>query len=499
MAVLLTLLLLFQGVTAAPRQTAVAGRVTVEGGGLLPRATLIVDGNMRIDLGDLGPDGSFTIQIPMGEHRLSAQARSDFYKVKSMMLGTTNLRDIPATISDILPRSLFITFEPADTNSWRSVSGHVQRSAEVAAVPHVLLLGPFTQIVEAAVRPDGSFEFTKVPPGPYTALLQPIHLYTAGAEFVVAEKNVTAVELKPPQILEIECRVVTEDGSPTATEHAVIRAEMAGGIRGLTGMMESVATDKRLALQLLIGEYQLTTVRLPAGFYVKSMTYGGTDVLRQTLRIDGASRGPINVTLARFDPKSIAGPKVGGRIRMPPAAGTPRPTIVALSALDNGGRTFETPIKADASFEFSSIPPGTYDARLIGEQIPAAIQQYRSRVVVERTDRSDLQLNAVVWAQVTGRVIVEGGGSLPKFKENSTGVQFGQDSGFTIGAEIRPDGSFEMALVRGDWQISLMNLPAPYYVKSISSLETEIYQGRFPHDASRPRTLTITIATRPTP
>jgi hypothetical protein len=500
MAIFLTLFVLLQGVTATSRQIPVAGRVTVEDGGLLPRASLIVDGDMRIDLGILEPDGSFTIRIPEGEHRLSAQVRSGPYRVKSMTFGSSDPRQLPVTISETSPRSLLITFEATGLSPWRKVSGRLQLSPDAAPVPHqVLLAGPFVQNVETTAGPDGSFEFPKVPPGQYSAFLQPINLFAAAAEFVVAEKDVTGVELKPPQVIEIAVRVLTEDGNATATESIVILAQTAREIRGLSGMVEGVATDKRLAVQLLHGEWRLTTVRLPPGFYVRSMTHGGTDLLRQALSVDGGPGGPIEMTLARFDPKSIAGVRIGGRVRMPSAEGTPRPTKVSLSAVDNGGRTFETSINADASFEFSSIPPGSYDARLIGEEIPAAIQQYRSRVVVEKNDRSDVQLTAVVWSQVTGRVIVDGGAPLPQFKENSTGVQFGQDSGFAIGDDIRPDGSFEMALVRGDYQVSLLNLPAPYYVKSISSLESEIRQGRLPHDGSRPRTLTITLGMRPVP
>jgi hypothetical protein len=459
---------------------------------------VIVDGTTTIDLGNLQPDGSFTIEIPEGEHRLDVQARSGLYKVKSITLGANDVRALPVQIASADNRPLLITFE-VTANLWRKASGRLPPLPDAAPVRRqVILGGPLIQNLQVFAGVDGSFEFPKLPPGEYIAFLQPLNLYAPSAEFVIGDKDVIGIELEPPQIIEIEGRVLTEDGSTSAEESTVIRAQTARPIRGLMGMVESVVSDKRLSLQLLNGDYRITTVRLPAGFSVRSMTYGGTDLLRQPLGVDGVARGPITITLARIDPASIVGFKIGGRVRMPAAAGTPRPSKVAFSGIDSGGQTFETPINADASFEFSAIPTGSYDARLIGPEIPAAIQQYRSRVVVENKNRSDVELTAVVWAEVKGQIIADGGAPLPKFKENSTSVQFAQDA-FTVGDEVHADGSFRMALVRGDYQVSLLNLPAPYYLKSISSFETEFRQDRFTHAASGPTTMTITLGMRPAP
>ena len=262
-------------------------------------------------------------------------------------------------------------------------------------------------------------------------------------------------------------------------------------------MVESVGDEDDLSLSLIPGAYRVATVRLPAGFAVKSMTYGSADLLSGPLQVSGKTNTRIEVVLRRIDPASISGPRLSGRVKMPPAAGTPRPTTVALSATLSGGQTFETAIAGDDSFAFPKIPPDTYDARLIGPDIPAAIQQYRKQVVVTAQDQGGVELTAVIWAPARGRVVLDGAGPLPDFRRQNLGVQFRQ-GGFAIGDAVHPDGSFEMALVKGDYQLAL-DLPEPFYIKSISSRGTDLVQGRFTHDADGPREFVITIGTRAPP
>jgi hypothetical protein len=263
------------------------------------------------------------------------------------------------------------------------------------------------------------------------------------------------------------------------------------------GMVESVMNERGISLALVAGEYRIGAVRLPAAFTVRSMTYGTTDLLNAPLRVDGPANTRIEITLRSVDPSSITGARISGSVKMPPAEGTPRPTTVALSATQSGGQTFETPILDGDIFQFSTVPPGTYDARLIGPDIPPAIQQYRKQVVVTGENQDGIELTAVIWAWVRGRIVLDGTGSLPNFRNQRLGVQFRQGS-FAIGNIVHPDGSFEMALVRGDYQLAL-DLPSSYYIKSISSRGEDLLQGRFTHDANGTREFVITLGTRTAP
>ena len=181
---------------------------------------------------------------------------------------------------------------------------------------------------------------------------------------MVDDKDVTDIELAPPEIITFKVLVSIENGSAPASKAAVIRAETAQPIRGTMGMVESVMDSDGLELALIAGEFRIKPVRLPAGFTVRSMTYGATDLLKSPLRVDGPTNTRIEVTLRSVDPASITGPRISGSVRMPAGEGTPRPTLVVFSATDSLGQTYQTPIRTDSSFEFSAIPPGTYDARL---------------------------------------------------------------------------------------------------------------------------------------
>ena len=111
-----------------------------------------------------------------------------------------------------------------------------------------------------------------------------------------------------------------------------------------------------LALALVAGEYRVTTVRLPAGFTVRSMTYGATDLLNSPLRVDGPANTRIEVTLRTCRSGVNNRSQDQGARQDAPGEGTPRPTTVAFSATQSGGQTFETPIRDDGSFQFAAGP-----------------------------------------------------------------------------------------------------------------------------------------------
>jgi hypothetical protein len=478
-----------------PNRIPVSGRITMETTVPLPRAAILVDGETQIDLGAVQPDGSFTVRLPEGEHRLLIAPSSPGYRVKSLAFGSVNVLQRPAVIKPADPQQLLIEFEAESPGAWKKVSGRLRASPD-AALPsnRLLVAGPGIQNLEIPLAADGSFELPKLAAGNYGVFLQPVGLYSPSAEFVVADSDVTGIELAPPEVIRIPAVVSIENGGSPPSKTTVFRAQTVRQIRGLMGMVESVGDDEDLSLRLVAGEYRVTTVRLPAGFSVQSMTYGATDLLRDPLQVNGPGNTRIEVVLRRFDPASISGVRVSGRVKMPPAAGTPRPTTVAFSATLAGGQTFETPINDDGSFLFPKLPPGSYDSRLLGPDIPTSIQQYRKQVVVTSSDQEGVELTAVIFAPVRGRVVLDGPGSLPDFRSRSLGVMFRQSS-FAIGDAVRPDGSFEMALVRGDYQVAL-DIPEPYYIKSIFSGGADLVQGRFTHDASEPREIVITLGIR---
>jgi Carboxypeptidase regulatory-like domain len=481
-----------------PNRVPVTGRVTMETGIPLPRARIFVDNETSIDLGTLQADGSFTVRLPDGEHRLSIVPYSNAYRVKSAMLGQADILGRPVVIRAGDSQPLSIEFQSESPTLWKKVSGRLRRTAD-AALPsdRILLGGSVIQNFETALNPDGSFELPKVAAGNYGVFLQPVGVYSPGAEFVVADGDVQGIELVEPEVVPVAVSISIENGGAPPSKATVLRAQTVRAVRGMMGMVESVGDEEDPKLNLVPGEYRVTTVRLPAGFAVKSMTYGSADLLSGSLRVTGPAITGIEVVLRRVDPASISGARVRGSVKMPAAAGTPRPTTVAFSATLSGGQTFETSIAADNSFVFSKVPPGTYDARLIGPDIPTAIQQYRKQVVVTAQNQDGVELTAVTWAPVRGRVVLDGPGTLPDFRRQNLGVQFRQ-GGFAIGDAVHPDGSFDMALVKGDYQLAL-DLPEPYYIKSISSRGVNLVQGKFTHDAEGPREFIITIGTRTPP
>jgi hypothetical protein len=120
------------------------------------------------------------------------------------------------------------------------------------------------------------------------------------------------------------------------------------------------------------GLYRAAFEGLPFGYYVKSLTIGSRDILREPFRADNASQ-EIVVTVTQKAPDGIpAGVKVTGRIRENLA----RLRLWAFLTADDpeNGRAGAVQPSADGAYQFLNVPPGKYTLKIANDgMIPIGI------------------------------------------------------------------------------------------------------------------------------
>jgi hypothetical protein len=138
--------------------------------------------------------------------------------------------------------------------------------------------------MDTAVNPDGTFTFPRVFPGQYQARFT----YNSGqiqAAVNVGNTNKTDVVLNYSRQFMLTGQVVME-GFPVGTAPIPVTVEVRRG-DGVGGPISSRTTDVGV-LRLMVPEGEITfAVRdVPAGYQVKSLSYGDLDVLKNPLKLD---------------------------------------------------------------------------------------------------------------------------------------------------------------------------------------------------------------------
>jgi hypothetical protein len=120
---------------------------------------------------------------------------------------------------------------------------------------------------------------------------------------------------------------------------------------------------------LLMDEYGLDITAVPAGVYIKDVTYGGRSMMYQTLRVGSALGGAgLRVILGRD------GGSIGTRVADKDGTPVADCTVVILPATASNEAEFATALKTgktDQAGAWSSptMPPGKYFALATGETI----------------------------------------------------------------------------------------------------------------------------------
>ena len=498
-----------------PATTELSGRVTVEGGGPLPRfflnpafgpaeksvsptasppglAQLLVTtapgftrGPMQVNV-NLQPDGTFKTSLPQGQYQIAAMipmygsGAASPYFVKSFTYGTTDLVKDPVTVGTE-PAEFRITFAPASSNSWSKVSGRVLGMDGARGIVTVSMNAPaFVTTLTTTVNADGTFEFPRVYPGSYTAHVSTLapspNLGPAAVNVDVANHDVTGVEIVIPRQREVTGRLQVEGGGPMprlALPLTAVSAPRPGFGGPGTFVNINPQPDGAFKATLPEGELQVGPPSgLPFGYAVKSLTYGSTDVTRNSLKVSMTDTAELLLTVST----SNRPVKVSGRIAGLDAAMFARgPVQVSLSA-PVFVSFLSAVVAADGSFEFPAVFPGNYTARVTG----GGISNSRSApVVVGGADVKGVEIVVPGQKEITGRIVVEGGATIPRIGLRVMTPDDGRGGAWGSILTLNPqaEGTFRITLPEGEHRLDVPQLPPGYTLQSLKYGATDLLRS----------------------
>jgi len=507
----------------------VSGSVSTEGGGMRPNLTLTFAGGSR-GISSTNARDTFRITLPEGAYAIAANGLPSGFFIKSIKSGSTDLQSEPLKLSRTLPPpAIAVTLGVSTPPPWVKLTGRVTGLPMPRADTRLSLNGPVTETLEAIVGSDGSFEFPKLLPGTYLIRINPAPLSLPQPSIIVPNSDLAGVLISFPAVKEITGRVSVENGGPlpvtslnlTGTFGLSVDAGQAtlaqllvasAPPRNSMSVNLNLRSDGTFKASLPEGQYRISATpqfRNANGsvYAVKAFTYGTTDLTKDSVSVTIADSDSMNLTLGPTS--TIAWSKVSGRVTGPDSSFfAANPMTVTLNGTGLVAN-WTSPVKADGSFEFPRIYPGTYTARIAlpgATQYPGSIGNLNFSVAtatinLAAADITGLEIAVPRQKDITGKVILEGSGLMPRFMIPLTplpGASSPQVQYMNINPQ--PDGSFSVSILEGVRQVGVSsNLPAGYTLKSMTYGTTDVLKNPLKVAISDSAELRVTLTTPPHP
>jgi hypothetical protein len=455
-----------------PKTIEVTGNVVVENGGLRP--PLFSVGFSRYQGGPvfggaLPVNGIFKISLPDADYRVGWGALPAGYFIRSIQSGSVDLLLKPLTIMGAAVPPITVTLGVNSPPPWVKVSGHVTGLPRTSSVtPRVILsdgVVPVTFPTErdgAVIEADGTFTFPMVLPGTYTMSISPSPPVAPPSTTVyVGRKDVDDVQIVVPVTKCVPGRAVVEGDGPIPNLFFSLVAPAGNSIASTASV--APRADGTFGILLVEGERRMTLARtsLPSGYTLKSFTYGGVDLLRDSLRLSSTDTASLLLT---FEAAPGSWANVSGRVTgIDPTA---RPYRIQIP----DQRDLSVVVQPDGSFNFGKVLRGNHSISLVSlGGIPAS----RSLVVAGQ-DISTFEFAAPPQKEVVGHATVEGGAS--QFVSFDL-VLRGSPAG-SVGVHVSSgtDGNFKIPLPEGESQVTVSGIPSGV-IKSLYYGDLDLLKG----------------------
>jgi hypothetical protein len=249
---------------------------------------------------NVGPDGTFKVTLPEGERAISIVPSSlpTGYSVDSFVYGSVDLLKNPLRVALNDTAEIAIAVD-ATTVKPHSISGKVTGLLTTQGVRVVLQGGNLGTGVESPVAADGSFGFSDILPGNYSARLS-LSGHVISASVNVGNNDVSNLVINYPRLFSIGAHVLVEGDTANPASVPAITLEARNTAGAVVSSSPSTSSSPTpLVMTLSDGEHRITVRSVPAGYTLKSMQYGTTDLQKSPLKIDGPITWEIVVRLEK--------------------------------------------------------------------------------------------------------------------------------------------------------------------------------------------------------
>jgi hypothetical protein len=228
------------------------------------------------------------------------------------------------------------------------VSGRVTPKPDAGTQERAVLSGGgLDNFLEVPVAPDGSFEFGRVPTGPYLIDLYAPPPGLAGFRVRVGDKDVTGLNLVRPPTHMVSGKIVVQNGPlPRALlEFHTLQSHV----------NVKINPDGTFSTPLHLASHRVELAGMPGGYSIASVRVGSQNVSQ--LVVGNADLSGVVITVAA--PSQL--PHVRGQI-----TGLPNARLASAKVEMTGPivGSIETAVRPDGSFEFAAATPGMYSLRL---------------------------------------------------------------------------------------------------------------------------------------
>jgi hypothetical protein len=268
--------------------------------------------------------------------------------------------------------------------------------------------------ITTQIQPDGSFDFEGLLPGVYIVSASTSPSSMARKMVTVGDADVVDLVLQLGPGAEIT-GTLSVDGNapqpqqPQQQQRPYVNLNPTDGPGGVGSGDPQAPNDGTFAIHHIPpAVYRVQVQALPPGTYVKSIRFGGQDVLKAPLDLTSGSGGEMNVVLS-----PNAG-DIGGMVRG--ADGAPQRALVTLwtpglpaEGVTDFTRSIYTGL--DGQFKVSGLPPGEYRIAAWEPLVDQAVALAPDfRVMFESTAASvtlDENQHANIEAALIGRDAIE--------------------------------------------------------------------------------------------
>lgn len=230
-------------------------------------------------------DGKFTLTLPEGENRVVFDANlvPPGFVLKSATYGSLDILSNPIKVAATDTVELTITFDSAGVAPV-SVTGRINGLRTATNARIMLVSNATNAAIDTLVNPDGTFTFPRVFPGQYQARFS-FNSTQIQAPVSVGNTNKSDVVLNYARQFMLTGQVVME-GLAVGTAPVTVSVE----VKRTDGVGQpSIARSTPVGVLRIMapdGELSFDVRDVPAGYQVKSFTYGDLDVLKTPLKLE---------------------------------------------------------------------------------------------------------------------------------------------------------------------------------------------------------------------